>query len=101
MLLPGRLRWFLRLGFGCASVLGAQAPPASSPVKPEVAEQTCTVLHGLAPGNYKLFGWEGVETEAWEDPDFLKEYEDQGQPINVEDGDEKSIDLKLIPAKDS
>jgi hypothetical protein len=27
-------------------------------------------LHGLAPGEYKLFAWEGIENDAWEDEDF-------------------------------
>jgi hypothetical protein len=57
-------------------------------------------IHGLAPGNYKLFSWQGVERNAWQDPEFLKDYESKGEAIEVKDRDEKSIDLKLIQAKD-
>jgi hypothetical protein len=58
-------------------------------------------IHGLAPGKYKLFSWEGIQAGAWEDPDFLKEYEEKGQTIDVQEGGERSMELKLIPAKDS
>jgi hypothetical protein len=58
-------------------------------------------IRGLAPGKYKLFSWEGIEAGAWEDPDFLKDYEDNGQEVEVQDGDQKSLELKLLSAKDS
>jgi carboxypeptidase family protein len=57
-------------------------------------------IHGLAPGKYKLFSWQGVEENAWQDPEFLKDYESKGEAIEVQDRDQKSIDLKLIQAKD-
>jgi hypothetical protein len=58
-------------------------------------------IRGLAPGKYKAFSWEGIEAQAWEDPDFLKEYEDKGQEFEVRDGDHKSMELKSLSAKDS
>lgn len=58
-------------------------------------------IQGLAPGKYKLFSWEGIEAQAWEDADFLKDYEEKGQEIEVRDDDQKSMDLKLLSAKDS
>lgn len=58
-------------------------------------------IRGLAPGKYKVFSWEGVEKQAWEDPDFLKEYEDKGKEIEVVDSDQKSLELKSLSTKDS
>jgi hypothetical protein len=58
-------------------------------------------IRGLAPGKYKIFSWEGIEARAWEDPDFMKDYEDKGQDIEVQDGDQKSVELKSLAAKDS
>jgi hypothetical protein len=58
-------------------------------------------IHGLAPGKYKLFSWDGVQAHAWEDPDFLKEYEDKGETIDVQNEDQKTVTLKVIPAKGS
>jgi len=46
-----------------------------------------------APGNYKLFAWEDVETRAWNDPDFLKGYEKQGEKIALEAGARAAVDL--------
>jgi hypothetical protein len=53
-------------------------------------------IHGIAPGDYKLFSWEQVEQNAWEDPDFLKQFEAKGQSISLQEGDGKSIDLVVI-----
>jgi hypothetical protein len=58
-------------------------------------------IRGMAPGKYKLFSWEGIEARAWEDPDFLKDYEDKGQEVEVQDADQKSVELKSLAAKDS
>jgi len=57
-------------------------------------------IRGMAPGKYKLFSWEGIEARAWEDPDFLKDYEDKGQEIEVREGDQKSLDLTSLSLKD-
>ena len=43
-------------------------------------------MTGIAPGDYKLFCWSDVDAGAWQDPDFIKEYEDQGKPIHIGEG---------------
>jgi protocatechuate 3,4-dioxygenase beta subunit len=53
-------------------------------------------LHGVPPGEYKLFSWEEVESDAWEDPEFLKPFEDQGEKISVQEGNTKSVTLTAI-----
>jgi len=53
-------------------------------------------LHGVPPGEYKLFSWEEVESNAWEDPEFLKPFEDQGEKISVQEGNTKSVALTAI-----
>jgi hypothetical protein len=58
-------------------------------------------LRGIAPGDYKIFCWDEVEVGAWEDPDFLKTFEDRGQKISVEDGDAKNVDVVAIKTKSS
>jgi len=54
------------------------------------------ILRGIAAGKYKLFSWKDVENNAWEDPDFLKPFEDQGKEITAEENGHISIQLKLI-----
>jgi len=56
-------------------------------------------LKGIAPGTYKMFAWEDVEPGAYQDPDFLKKYEDRGVPVSVEGGGPQSVELKLLPAE--
>ncbi len=58
-------------------------------------------LRGIAPGEYKLFCWDEVEDGAWEDPDFLRAYEDRGQKISVENLDAKNADVLAIRTKSS
>jgi len=56
-------------------------------------------LHGLAPGSYKFFAWDGVESNAWEDEEFLKPFESQGKEIEVHDLDTAKLGLTLIGTK--
>src|SRR5439155_436723 len=53
-------------------------------------------LRGIAPGDYKVFSWDEVEDGAWEDPDFLRTFEDRGQKVSVEEGDTKTLDIVTI-----
>ena len=58
-------------------------------------------VHGLPPGKYSLFSWAGLQQGAWEDPEFLKEYEAKATVIEVNEGDTKTVELKLIPVKEA
>jgi hypothetical protein len=55
-------------------------------------------MAGLAPGSYRLYAWEQVDTGAvrW-DPDFLRPFENQGQNLQLSEGDKQTVDLKPIP----
>ncbi len=53
-------------------------------------------IRGIAPGDYKIFSWEQVEPDAWEDPDFLKPFESKGQSLSLQEGDGKSLELVAI-----
>jgi hypothetical protein len=37
-----------------------------------------------------------VEPNAWEDPDFLKPFEEKGESVSLQEGDGKSLDLVAI-----
>jgi protocatechuate 3,4-dioxygenase beta subunit len=54
-------------------------------------------LRGLPPGDYTLFAWESVDSEAHYNPEFLKSYEGQGKALHVNEGDRASVQLKTIP----
>jgi hypothetical protein len=57
------------------------------------------LLRGSAPGDYKIFCWDEVEDGAWEDPDFLKAFEEGGHKVSVEDADAKTVDVVAIRTK--
>jgi protocatechuate 3,4-dioxygenase beta subunit len=59
------------------------------------------LLRGIAPGAYKIFCWDEVEDGAWEDPEFLKTYEERGQKVSLEDADTKTLDIVAIRTKGS
>jgi hypothetical protein len=64
-------------------------------------------LEALVPtndlGEYRLFGLKPGRyfVGAWEDPDFLRTFEDRGQKISVEDADAKTANIVAIRAKSS
>lgn len=55
-------------------------------------------LQGIAPGDYKLFAWEDIETGAYRDPEFLRRYEDRGESLHVEESGRHTVELKVIPS---
>jgi hypothetical protein len=55
-------------------------------------------LTGIAPGNYKLFAWERIEDGAWQDPDFIKLYENRGTSVRVQEDQHGTMDTTLIRA---
>lgn len=56
-------------------------------------------LRGLAPGSYKIFSWTGIESNEWEDADFLKPFEGKGESVELQDEDVKTVNLKVIEKK--
>ncbi len=56
-------------------------------------------LRGIAPGEYKLFAWEDIESGAYSDPSFLEKYESRGVSVKIREGSAESVSLKLLPAE--
>jgi hypothetical protein len=56
-------------------------------------------LRGIAPGDYRLFSWDEVEQGAWEDPEFLKPFEEKGEKVLLQQGEAKSLDVITITTK--
>ena len=53
-------------------------------------------LHGLPPGEYKIFAWEEVETNAWMDHDYRQPFETQSVSAKVDASTTPTVQLKLI-----
>ncbi len=52
---------------------------------------------GVAPGEYKLYAFEHIETGAWRDAAFMGQYEDQGKVIELSESDRETVELTVIP----
>jgi hypothetical protein len=55
-------------------------------------------LTGLTPGDYQLFSWESIENLAHYDPDFVKQYEQQGKIVHVAESSSQNVDVRMISA---
>jgi Carboxypeptidase regulatory-like domain len=53
-------------------------------------------LSNIAPGDYKLFAWDDVETGAWQNADFMRPYEARGQLVHVAGNSNQELRLILI-----
>jgi hypothetical protein len=43
-------------------------------------------LEALPPGDYRLFAWQDVADEAWQDPAFMRAYEQMGSAVRIVEG---------------
>jgi hypothetical protein len=53
-------------------------------------------LHGLPPGDYKLFAWEEVETNAWMDRDYRQPFDSLSTSAKVDQSTTPMVTLRLI-----
>ena len=56
-------------------------------------------IENVVPGDYKVFAWEVVDSNAWTDPDFLRNYENNGVTVRVSEGGRPAVDVQAIPYK--
>jgi hypothetical protein len=54
-------------------------------------------LRDIAPGNYKLFAWDEVDPDAWQNSEFLRAYEENGRALAVPEGSHQQVDTTVIP----
>lgn len=57
------------------------------------------IIRGVAPGEYKIYAWEDIEDGAYQDPDFVKPHEFEGQTVNIKERGHETVQLKAIPAE--
>jgi 5-hydroxyisourate hydrolase-like protein (transthyretin family) len=56
-------------------------------------------IQGIPPGDYKAFAWEDIESGAWQDPDFMRQFEDRGKSVRTGEGGQTNIELRVIPSQ--
>ena len=52
---------------------------------------------GITPGDYKLLAWEDIDTGAYQDPEFLKQFVGKSESVSLRESDRKVVSLKMIP----
>lgn len=52
-------------------------------------------IRGLHPGSYTLYAWQDLEDGIWRDPAFLKSQEANGTAVQVEEGSDQKIEMKV------
>ncbi|HET9216902.1 MAG TPA: carboxypeptidase-like regulatory domain-containing protein [Terriglobia bacterium] len=55
-------------------------------------------LRGVSPGDYKVFAWESIPTEAYVNAAFMVKHEDRGKPVHVGQQGTVSTELTIISA---
>jgi hypothetical protein len=53
----------------------------------------------IPPGSYRLFSWEGIDPNAYYDPDVLTRDEARGVPVRVAPSSNGTIDVRIIPVE--
>ncbi|HEY6351587.1 MAG TPA: carboxypeptidase regulatory-like domain-containing protein [Candidatus Angelobacter sp.] len=54
------------------------------------------VMRGVPPGSYKLFAFENAEAEILNQPDLLKNYEQNSQSVKVEEAGKYTLEIKPV-----
>lgn len=113
---PGSLQ--LRIGFNAGEVKGKVVDAAGDPragvfttlVPDEGRRQRVELFFStetnrtghfdfgnVPPGRYKVFAWEDIPEGAYQDPDFIRRYDDRGKSVDVEGGGSANAELSPIP----
>jgi hypothetical protein len=56
-------------------------------------------IKGVKPGDYKVFAFEGLEFDAYYDPEFLKPLESKGEAVSIKESAHESVQVKVIPVE--
>lgn len=55
-------------------------------------------IRSVLAGEYKALAWEEVESGAYMDPDFLKDFETRGEALRIQRGSQNAVTVRVIPA---
>ena len=98
--IDGSVRGAARSGIETARVVLVPQPPRRKNVLLYQVTNPDAAGHfrftGVAPGQYKIFAWESVPTNAWENAEFMAPFEGFGRPISIAGGDVANITVDLI-----
>jgi protocatechuate 3,4-dioxygenase beta subunit len=58
-------------------------------------------MQGVAPGDYKLYAWEGMELSPLQDPELVKHFESKGVKVTVRESGQEHVELTVVKQEDS
>ena len=53
-------------------------------------------LQGLRPGDYRVFAWENIEKGTWIDSAFLRQHEERGVTIRIDEGQGQAATIPVV-----
>ncbi len=77
-------------------------PPDSKsrPMRQSVDDDGKFRFIGVRPGRYKLFAWEEVDDDVWQDPEFRRKFESRATEITVGPSDTQNAQLRVIAVEE-
>lgn len=87
-----------------SSATVVDVPDSDRRLRPDLYQQDTTderghfSLRGLNPGSYTVLAFDDLE-DSPQDPEFLTSYGSKGEKVAADEGTDKRIVLKLIPAR--
>ncbi|HXN98673.1 MAG TPA: carboxypeptidase regulatory-like domain-containing protein [Candidatus Acidoferrales bacterium] len=83
-------------------------PDAKSRQKPMQSYKTSPTdqyghfeIRGVPPGHYHAYAWEKIDQDLYGDADFVKPFEGKSESFDIAANEQKSVQLKMIPASDA
>lgn len=86
--------------FPISSVTLIPSDGRSRPVKQSVDGSANFKITRVRPGKYKLFAWEEVDEDLWQDPEFRKKYGSRATEITVGSSEVQNAQLRVITAEE-
>ena len=65
-------------------------------IKVEADAKGTFTVGNLPPGKYKLFSWDEIDSELWQDADFVRKFEDKALNVTVVSHEKKTVIVELI-----
>ena len=53
-------------------------------------------IHGVMPGDYKVFAWDDLEPNIYFDASFMEQYESKGRLVHVNKEDSVKVSLQTL-----
>ena len=53
-------------------------------------------MEGIHPGTYRIYAFEELSANGWQDPEFLKQYAGRGEAVTLAEGQTAEAKPKLI-----